>query len=205
MKIPTNVLQSSIGAKAIAAGAAVVIVLMVVIVPATAHSWSETVQDGDYELGINSNPAKPVDGVPTKFTGYITNTSLTEKSGSHRGGIVNETVAVAITGPDGHHHQFEIMIPEDDPYFEFSYVFPTDGQYEIKVLTTIDGKEVKFQFTRGVSPQSAETEAEPSNATNSERNGIDNNVIVLGSISGVSALFALGAFGAAIMAYRGTD
>lgn len=35
--------------------------------------------------------------------------------------------------------------------------------------------------------------------------GFDGQFAVLGLLSGASALFALGAFGAAIMAYRGTD
>lgn len=148
--------------KTLAALAIVGILLVGAAGPVAAHSWQTTVTQGQMELGISSSPETPVAGMVTEFSARISDSEAVEGQANRTsyGSVTNKTVEVHIRGPDGYHDHLETSIPEDDSHFGFSYLFPTDGNYSIAVVTTIDGEEYAFQFTRAVMLMPADAQGE---------------------------------------------
>lgn len=203
-----NTGENSLTARGIATGFAVVAVLVLGAGPAMAYDWDTTVRDGDYRLGVDTGPTEPVADVPTSVTARITNTTALAAGTNDRcARVVGEAVTVVVTGPDGYRDRFEVEIPADEPFFEFSYVFPTSGAYEIELRATVRGEDLTFRFTRSVASPSVRSNSDRATRTNSAGDGdsLADSVLLLGVLSGGAALFAFAAFVAAVLAYRGTD
>lgn len=202
----TNDENSSLVISGIVLGGIAVLVLSVVLaVPVVAHNWQNTTTDGEYELGIDADPDTPVVDSETEFHARIQNTTAAKASTRHAGGIVNETVTVTITDPNSGHDRLTATIPENDAQFGFSYRFSMSGTYEIAVTATIDGEQIAFQTERRVAPATTASKDTPSTETYTNSGSLRRKLTTIQLLSGMSVVFALGAFGAAVLAYRGTD
>lgn len=146
--------------------------------PAAAHSWQTTVTQGPMELGISSSPATPVAGMQTEFSGRIADSEVAEGDADRLswGGVTNKTVEVHIRGPDGFHDHVKTEIPEDDAHFHFSYLFPTDGNYSIAVVTELEGEEYAFQFSREVMLMPADAQGEEMEHLSEDVHAVNENV-----------------------------
>lgn len=202
----TNDENSDLVISGIVLGGIVVLVLPIVLAtPVVAHNWQNTTTDGEYELGIDADPDTPVVGTETEFHVRIQNTTAAKASTRHAGEIVNETVTITITDPNGGHDRLTATIPENNSQFAFSYRFPTSGTYEIAVTATIDGEQVTFQIERRVGNTTTASRNTPLTEPRTNSGSLRRKLTTIQLLSGMSVVFALGAFGAAVLAYRGTD
>lgn len=137
--------------KPIVAIALATIILFGAVGPVAAHSWQTTVTQGPMELGVSSSPETPVAGMQTEFSGSISDENPDgDENRLDWGGVTNKSVEVHIRGPDGYHDHLETTIPEDDSHFHFTYMFPTDGNYSLALVTEIEDQEYAFEFHRNV-------------------------------------------------------
>jgi peptidoglycan hydrolase CwlO-like protein len=147
--------------KPILAIAIVVVMLISVVGPAAAHSWQTTVTQGPMELGVSSSPEGPVAGMQAEFSARIMDEDIEgDDDRLSWGGVTNQSVEVHIRGPDGYHDHVTAEIPEEDAHFHFTYMFPTDGNYTIAVVTELEGEEYAFEFQRTVDLIPAEATGE---------------------------------------------
>lgn len=153
-------------------GALIVSVMLVAGMTGTAaaHSWQTEVTVGQMELGISSSPETPVAGMTTEFSARIADSEAVEGQANRTsyGSVTNKHVEVHIRGPNDYHDHVATSIPEDDSHFSFSYLFPTGGEYSLAVVTTIDGEEYAFQFTRDVMLLPADAQGEQLDAVASD-------------------------------------
>ncbi|MDG5777167.1 hypothetical protein VB773_12350 [Haloarculaceae archaeon H-GB2-1] len=92
------------------------------------------------------------------------------------GGVTNRTVEVHIRGPDGYHDHIKTEIPEDEAHLHWTYMFPTDGNYSIAVVTEIEGQEYAFQFQRNVTLLPAKATGEEMEHMSEEMHGVSEDV-----------------------------
>lgn len=117
----------------------------------SAHSWQTQVTQGEMELGISSSPETPVAGMQTEFSARIKDAQFEgDANRTDWGGVTNNEVEVHIRGPDGYHDHVKTEIPEDGAHFHFTYMFPTNGNYSISVVTSMEGQEYAFEFQKQV-------------------------------------------------------
>lgn len=169
-----------------------VCVLGLVAVPVAAHNWQTTVTNGEYELGLNSNPRHPVAGIQTDFVARITDTNV-EQGDDHRlnGGVVNKTVTVMFTAPDGTMVHEEVHISADNPHFHFSHVFLQSGVYDITISVPIDGETVTFEVHREVSLLPTNPAGGQLAELNQHVADLQQRVRTVTWIAGAAALFSL--------------
>lgn len=212
---------------AIVGGVVALVLVVVLIAPASAHGWQNATTAGGYELGLHTDPATPVADTETTFLAHIRNTSAKREQPRHAGGAIDETVVVTITGPNGSCDRLTATIPEEASHFAFSYRFPIAGTYAITARTNVSGKQVAFRTEQRVvasttlannSPQSEtesrseRSEREPRGTVTSASGGESNShetlkrdLTIVQLLSGASVVVAAGALWAAVLAYRGTD
>jgi outer membrane murein-binding lipoprotein Lpp len=153
------------------------ILLLGVAGPVVAHGWQTTVTQGPMELGVSSSPETPVAGMQTEFSARIAD----EKPGGDAdrldwGGVTNRTVEIHIRGPDGYHDHLTTEIPEDEAHFHWTYMFPTEGTYNIAVVTQIEGQEYAFQFQKNVTLLPAKATGEEMEHLSEEVHTVNENV-----------------------------
>lgn len=129
-----------------------VLLLLTAVAPlASAHDWQTTTSDGPFELGVSTSPETPVAGMETSFSARVADANHTgDENRTSWGGVTNKSVTVHIRGPDGYHDHLTTDIPEDGAHFHWSYVFPTNGTYEIGPEMTLEGEDHRLNFNRTV-------------------------------------------------------
>lgn len=129
------------------------------------------------ELGVSSSPETPVAGMQTEFSARIKDANPEgDEDRLDWGGVTNRTVEVHIRGPDGYHDHVETEIPENEAHLHWTYMFPTDGNYSIAVVTEIEGQEYAFQFQRNVTLLPAKATGEEMEHMSEEVHGVSEDV-----------------------------
>lgn len=213
--------------KAIIIGLAVLALLMFIIAPATAYNWHASPISDSNEIGDNPNPAEPAASTKTGFAGQnniiaagktesYCDAIVTSKGGNstakmsmvdgrYGGTVVTEDAESNITGPAESHDHSNATTPMGNEQFTNSALVPTEQAYETGVMTTTGSEASMFQTGCKNLSSPADADDEQRGKVNSDVETLQDSITLLQVISGASALFAFGAFGAAIMAYRGTD
>jgi hypothetical protein len=167
--------------KPIVAIALVSVLLLGAVGPVAAHSWQTTVTQGPMELGVSSSPETPVAGMQAEFSARIADENPEgDEDRLDWGGVTNRTVEVHIRGPDGYHDHVTAEIPEDDAHFHWTYMFPTEGNYSIAVVTEIEGQEYAFQFQRNVALLPAKATGEEMEHLSEDVHAVNENVESVG-------------------------
>jgi hypothetical protein len=163
--------------KPIVAVALVSMLLIGAVGPVAAHSWQTTVTQGEMELGVSSSPETPVAGMQTDFSARIADESPEgDENRTDFGSVTNRAVEVHIRGPDGYHDHVATEIPEDEAHFAWTYMFPTEGNYTMAVVTEIEGQEYAFEFQREVTLLPAEATGEEMEHMSEEMHGVSEDV-----------------------------